>query len=201
MSLDLAISMIRAEVKDLESKADITVILRRYAKTDKGRLTEFGKKLIQICLEHGISQNVIAKLLDIHSSAVNQHAKKRGERVMDVKTKCAMINWVYEEVDVNVKFQGLREGIPDHKGKAKFGRFEGNVDYIMITTNMVLTSICGRLMGEIADKGLATGITAFVSINGEQPVDGFVESVNVPFGREDPNSFPIVLIRLSKLLA
>jgi hypothetical protein len=199
MSIDIAMSMLASEIKRLETEAAIAGIIRGQAKNQNGRLTEFGKKLIKICLEDRMPQSVVAKLLDISSAAVNQHAAKDGVRVMDIKTKCAMIRWDSDETDIDVNFQSPREGIPDYSGKAKIGQFEGDT-YIMITANQMLASICGRVMGEICDRQLITGITTRVSVAGASPVDGFVESVNMAFGRNDPNSFPIVLICLKKLL-
>lgn len=200
MSIDIAMSMLASEIKKLEGEAYIASIIRGQAKSPNGRLTEFGKKLTKICLEDHMPQRVVAKLLDISSAAVNQHAAKDGVRTMDVKTKYAMIRWDYDEVDVSVKFTGPREGIRDYNGKAKIGRFEG-AEYIMIHYDRTLAAVCGQAMAIICDQQLGSGITTLVSIDGETPVEGFVESVNVPFGINDPNSFPIVLICLKRLLA
>ena len=199
MSIEVAMSMLTSEIKKLEAEASIVGIIRGQAKNPSGRLTEFGKKLITICLEDRIPQSVVAKLLDISSAAVNQHAAKDQVRVMDIKTKCATIRWDYDEVDVSVKFTGPREGIRDYNGKAKFGRFEG-AEYIMIHYDRTLAAVCGQAMSIICDQRLASGITTLVSISGAPSIEGFVESVNVPFGINDPNSFPIVLICLKKLL-
>lgn len=146
---------------------------------------------------------MVARLLGISTAAVNQHAAKVGVRKMDIKTKSAVIRWDSDEVDVTVIFQNpleeVCEDIPPYKGKAKIGQLEGT-NYVMIISDYVLTSLCGRVMGYICDHKLTTAITAIVTISDEEPVDGFVEGVNLPFGGYSSGSFPLVLICLKKML-
>ena len=60
MPIEDVLSMLSAEIKDLASQANLVSLLRGKSKNDNGRLTEFGRKLIRICLEHQISQKNIA---------------------------------------------------------------------------------------------------------------------------------------------
>lgn len=50
--------------------------LRARAKSDGGKLTDFGKDFMIICLKHEMPQNLIANFLDITPGAVSQWASK-----------------------------------------------------------------------------------------------------------------------------
>ncbi|MGV7006245.1 hypothetical protein [Desulfovibrio sp. QI0442] len=202
MPIEDVLSMLSAEIKDLASQANLVSLLRGKSKNDNGRLTEFGRKLIRICLEHQISQKNIALLLGISASAVNQHAENTSTQMKDnAMKKYDVINWLYGDVAVNVSFaipdfiNGIKQ-IPEYNGQAKYGSYN-NEDYIMITGSMDLSRSCANVMGEICNSNRPAGITAKIKIEGEATRDGFVENASYPFMSKNP---PMVLICLKKLV-
>lgn len=68
--------IIRGQVKQLEAEAGLVSELRVLAKTDGGRMTEFGREIISSAKKNGIQQAFIAKLLAISPGAVSQHYSK-----------------------------------------------------------------------------------------------------------------------------
>ncbi|HAS87767.1 MAG TPA: hypothetical protein DCS48_00425 [Desulfovibrio sp.] len=69
-------SSLYSKIKDLEKDAEMIHTIRDLAKTEGGRLTEFGQNLIYTCAESDVKQADIARILDISPSAVNQHVTK-----------------------------------------------------------------------------------------------------------------------------
>lgn len=67
---------IRRLVKLLESEAGLVEELRAHAKTDGGRMTEFGRDFIACCRRADVKQAFVARLLDISAGAVSQHYSK-----------------------------------------------------------------------------------------------------------------------------
>lgn len=64
------------QINRLEQSDDLILLLQGKAKTDAGRLTPFGKDFLLICHNNDIPVGVIAKILDITSSAVTQNIAK-----------------------------------------------------------------------------------------------------------------------------
>lgn len=202
MTIEDSLVMLSAEIKTLRAQANLITTIRGMALNEKGRLTEFGKKFITICLEHQMPQKYVANILGISNSAVNQHAEKKGNRIMDnTMKKYDVIKWDYNEIDVTIDFIIPRDiynkDIQQYSGKVKFGQYENN-KYILITSSREHAHICSIIMGNICDSRLRAGIITKVKINGvENVLDGFVESVNFSFMS---TSLPIVLIQLGKLI-
>lgn len=65
--------IIRRHLKRLEKEAELVTELRRYSKTDGGRLTEFGKVVVALAKDHSLKQAFVAKLLHLSPGAVSQH--------------------------------------------------------------------------------------------------------------------------------
>ena len=65
---------IHQQLKKLEADADYIYKLRERAKTDGGRLTNFGKNFLHICVEDEMPNSLIAKFLEVTPSAVTQNA-------------------------------------------------------------------------------------------------------------------------------
>jgi Mn-dependent DtxR family transcriptional regulator len=70
------IRQLQTAAKKVEATAAIVDDLREYAKTDGGRLTPFGKNLVGLCLDAGMQQSEIAKILEISNSAVSQNVSR-----------------------------------------------------------------------------------------------------------------------------
>jgi hypothetical protein len=68
--------LIRRQVRELESEAQLVSELRVLAKTDGGRMTDFGRDIITSAKENGVKQAFVAKLLAISPGAVSQHYSK-----------------------------------------------------------------------------------------------------------------------------
>jgi DNA-directed RNA polymerase specialized sigma subunit len=68
--------MIRKLVKEMEAESLLLDDLRKGAKTEAGRMTEFGRDLIALFKEHDLQQAYVAKLLAISPGAVSQHYNK-----------------------------------------------------------------------------------------------------------------------------
>jgi hypothetical protein len=64
------------QIRELEKDAELIRSIRASAKTDGGRLTQFGKDFLHACVNNGIPQSSISKLLDITSAAVSQNVAK-----------------------------------------------------------------------------------------------------------------------------
>ena len=75
-TLNQQIKQLQSAVKKLETTASQVETIRNYAKTDGGRLNDFGKNMIHICLEANMSQSDIAKILDVTDSAISQQVAK-----------------------------------------------------------------------------------------------------------------------------
>lgn len=67
---------IRRLLKELEAQAAIAEDLRAVAKTEGGRLTDFGADLLAVARKHGVKQALMARLLAISAGAVSQHYNK-----------------------------------------------------------------------------------------------------------------------------
>ncbi|MER8491129.1 hypothetical protein NKI51_17400 [Mesorhizobium australicum] len=65
--------IIRKQLKILEKDAALVEDFRICAKTDGGRMQDFGRDFLALCRQHGIQQSFVAKLLAISSGAVSQH--------------------------------------------------------------------------------------------------------------------------------
>lgn len=68
--------IIRSQVKVLEAAAEPLSLIRELAKTEGGRLTDYGKDFIAVQKKHGVKQALVAKMLDISAGAVSQHYNK-----------------------------------------------------------------------------------------------------------------------------
>ncbi len=68
--------IIRGQIKVLEAAAEPLNQIRELAKTEGGRLTEYGKDFIAMQKKHGVKQSQVARMLDISAGAVSQHYNK-----------------------------------------------------------------------------------------------------------------------------
>jgi hypothetical protein len=68
--------IIRRQLKAVESVVDLVQTLRDEGKSEGGKMTQFGREIIQICRKHNIKQSFVAKLFDITPGAVSQHYNK-----------------------------------------------------------------------------------------------------------------------------
>lgn len=66
---------IRQQLDKLEAKADLVDVIRSRAKSG-GKLTDFGKDFVHICVHHGVSNGDTAKILDVTTGAISQWAAK-----------------------------------------------------------------------------------------------------------------------------
>lgn len=71
-----AIRTIRRKLKEVEAALQLLEGLRDAAKTDAGRMTDFGRVLLAGARDAGIKQSFMAKLLAISPGAVSQHYNK-----------------------------------------------------------------------------------------------------------------------------
>jgi hypothetical protein len=71
-----AIITIRRRLKEVEAALALLEGLRRAAKTDGGRMTEFGRALLAAARDAELKQSFVAKLLEISPGAVSQHYNK-----------------------------------------------------------------------------------------------------------------------------
>jgi DNA-directed RNA polymerase specialized sigma24 family protein len=69
----MATRQIRKPAAQLEADAVIGAALRELSKTASGRMTPFGRDIIEAARQHGIKQSEVARLLEISSGAVSQH--------------------------------------------------------------------------------------------------------------------------------
>lgn len=75
-TLNMQIRQLQSAVKKLEGEASQIEAIRVYAKTDGGRLNDFGRNMIHICLDAKIPQSEIAKILGVTDSAISQNVAK-----------------------------------------------------------------------------------------------------------------------------
>jgi len=75
-TIDQLCKKIQQHAKRNEEDAGLIHIIREKAKTDSGRLTDFGRNFIVSSMQTGMRQIDIAKILDVTPSAVNQNAAK-----------------------------------------------------------------------------------------------------------------------------
>ncbi len=71
-----AILSIRRKLKEVEAALLLLEGLRDAAKTDGGRMTEFGRTLLAGARDAGLKQSFVAKLLEISPGAVSQRYKR-----------------------------------------------------------------------------------------------------------------------------
>lgn len=69
-------SIIRKQLKALESELDLLAELRHLSKTEGGRMTEFGRAIIAASKDAKVKQSFVARLLQISPGAVSQHFNK-----------------------------------------------------------------------------------------------------------------------------
>jgi len=67
------------QIKELEELADFTRTIREEAKTEGGRLTEFGQDFVHICVKNEFKVSFIAKMLAVTASAISQRAAQIKE--------------------------------------------------------------------------------------------------------------------------
>ena len=67
---------IRRELEILELEFAAIEELRSLAKTSGGRMTEFGRALLDLGREHQIRQTLMARLLGISPGAVSNHYRR-----------------------------------------------------------------------------------------------------------------------------
>lgn len=67
---------IRQQLAALEAEADLIDVIRSRGKSEGGKLTDFGKDFVHICVTHGISNGDTAKILDVTTGAISQWATK-----------------------------------------------------------------------------------------------------------------------------
>ena len=71
---------IRRDLKVLEQDLLLLETLRSLAKTESGRLTVFGRRLIALFKEEeNVKQSFVAGLLEITPGAVSQHYARKDE--------------------------------------------------------------------------------------------------------------------------
>ena len=71
-----AARIIRKKLREMENELVLIETLRREAKTEGGRMSAFGRDLLQAAKSAGVKQAFMAKLLDITPGAVSQHYSK-----------------------------------------------------------------------------------------------------------------------------
>lgn len=71
-----ATRIIRKQLKVLEGQLELIEGLRDLAKTDGGRMTDFGRALIAAAKDANVKQAYVARLLEISPGAVSQHYNK-----------------------------------------------------------------------------------------------------------------------------
>ena len=67
---------VRRELEILEIEFAAVEELRSLAKTPGGRMTEFGRALLDLGREHEIRQTLMARLLGISPGAVSNHYRR-----------------------------------------------------------------------------------------------------------------------------
>ena len=67
---------IRQQLVKLEAEAELVDVIRSNGKSEGGKLTDFGKDFVHICIEHGIPNRDIAKILEVTPGAISQWATK-----------------------------------------------------------------------------------------------------------------------------
>lgn len=71
-----ATRIIRKQLRAIELKLALIDELRDLAKTEGGRMTDFGRALIAAAKDAGVKQAYVARLLEISPGAVSQHYNK-----------------------------------------------------------------------------------------------------------------------------
>lgn len=66
---------VRRWIRELEGIREVIEQLRADAKTDGGKMTQFGRDVLWAAKKNGIKQAHMARLLDITPGAVSQHYK------------------------------------------------------------------------------------------------------------------------------
>jgi hypothetical protein len=67
---------VRRELELLELEMASVDELRALAKTSGGRMTEFGRALLELARAHDVRQSLMAKLLGISPGAVSNHYRR-----------------------------------------------------------------------------------------------------------------------------
>ncbi|MCW1431581.1 hypothetical protein [Novosphingobium sp. JCM 18896] len=68
--------IIRKQLKAIEAELELVDGLRDLAKTEGGRMTEFGRALLVAAKDAEVKQSFMARLLGISPGAVSQHYNK-----------------------------------------------------------------------------------------------------------------------------
>lgn len=68
--------IIRKKLREMEGEIDLLDWFRDEAKTEGGRMSQFGRDVLQAAKNAGLKQAQIAKLLEITAGAVSQHYAK-----------------------------------------------------------------------------------------------------------------------------
>lgn len=67
---------VRQELELLELEFEAVEEFRALAKTPGGRMTDFGRALLELGREHDIRQSLMARLLGISPGAVSNHYRR-----------------------------------------------------------------------------------------------------------------------------
>ena len=70
------IKMIKQDEAEHQLARELVNMIRDSAKTDGGRLTEYGRNFIKLCNDNGWKQSDIARILEITPGAVSQNLNK-----------------------------------------------------------------------------------------------------------------------------
>jgi hypothetical protein len=68
--------IIRKQLKAIEAELELVDSLRDLAKTEGGRMTEFGRALLAAAKDAEVKQSFMARLLNVSPGAVSQHYNK-----------------------------------------------------------------------------------------------------------------------------
>jgi len=68
--------IIRKKLREMETQLSLLDSLRDEAKTEAGRMSAFGREVLQAAKKAGLKQALVAKLLEITPGAVSQHYAK-----------------------------------------------------------------------------------------------------------------------------
>ena len=69
---------LQQHIARLEESDSMLLLIQSKAKTEGGRLTEFGKDFVVGCHKNHLKVGEIAKILDVTSSAITQNIAKYG---------------------------------------------------------------------------------------------------------------------------
>ena len=69
---------LQQHIARLEKSDDMLLLIQSKAKTEGGRLTQFGKDIVLTCHNNNLKVGEIAKILDVTPSAITQNIAKYG---------------------------------------------------------------------------------------------------------------------------